>query len=448
MLEDDDGVDGGRSGPMLGYKTYKRRWAMLLVFSLASACNAILWITFSPIASLTHEFYNVSESWVNGLSIVFLAAYVPASLASNVIFHRYGDRVGLSVGAVLNVFSALVRFLSTLSNGSFEVLFLGQTMGAIAQPFFTNMPAKVAATWFPADERDLATVIGALLNPVGIGVGSVLPMFFTTDDAVNMRLLLLVQLVIVLVVSSLFLAIYRAKPPLPPSSSQANPTLLGNKEQLEILLRDRNFIILLVCFGSGLGFFNALTTLVEQLVEKAGYTADDASLFSGLLLGAGIIAALVVGYFLDKTHKYKTFLKTTCAIAFCAILALVLNIRPDNHAGLAIAFAACGATMLPLLPIAFETAVECTYPVSEDVSGGLLMSMGQLTGIAFIIAIKALLEIQPHFDNTYVFQPTYILITIGAFLFCAGIQFFQGQYKRLQAEQLMEQQQQQHNEFS
>lgn len=61
------------------------------------------------------------------------------------------------------------------------------------------------------------------------------------------------------------------------------------------LLRDRNFLILLFGFSVGLGVFNALLTLIAQLVQPCGYDSSDAGLFGGVLIGAGLLGAAIAG---------------------------------------------------------------------------------------------------------------------------------------------------------
>ena len=46
-------------------------------------------------------------------------------------------------------------------------------MCALAQPFFTNAPAKLATEWFSVEQRGLATTLGAMFNPIGIAIGQV-----------------------------------------------------------------------------------------------------------------------------------------------------------------------------------------------------------------------------------------------------------------------------------
>lgn len=56
---------------------------------------------------------------------------------------------------------------------SFALLLAGQCVAAVAQPFFTNLATRVAGQWFPRNERDTATVIGSMLNPIGNAIGQV-----------------------------------------------------------------------------------------------------------------------------------------------------------------------------------------------------------------------------------------------------------------------------------
>jgi len=50
---------------------------------------------------------------------------------------------------------------------------VGQCIAALANPFFTNAPARISADWFADDERALATTIGAMFTPVGVALGQV-----------------------------------------------------------------------------------------------------------------------------------------------------------------------------------------------------------------------------------------------------------------------------------
>jgi hypothetical protein len=75
------------------------------------------------------------------------------------------------------------------------------------------------------------------------------------------------------------------------------------------------------------------------------------------------------------------------------LVTMILALRPGKLGLLAFVFALMGGSMLPLLPISLECAIECTFPhVQEDVSSGVLLSARNVSGIIYIVAIGALLE--------------------------------------------------------
>lgn len=51
-------------------------------------------------------------------------------------------------------------------------------------------------------------------------------------------------------------------------------------------------------------------------------------------------------------------------------------------------FALLGMFVLPLLPIMMENCAECTYPVPEEVSMGILFAGCNILGLGFIFAIQ------------------------------------------------------------
>ena len=61
-------------------KVYPWRWVILAVFCACNFTNAALWICYAPISSQSAEFFDVSNSAVNMLSLVFMILYFPGSL--------------------------------------------------------------------------------------------------------------------------------------------------------------------------------------------------------------------------------------------------------------------------------------------------------------------------------------------------------------------------------
>jgi hypothetical protein len=56
-----------------------------------------LWISFSPIADITAEFYGVDAMAVNWLSLVFLVASIPCGFFATWLLDTLGLRIGVSI---------------------------------------------------------------------------------------------------------------------------------------------------------------------------------------------------------------------------------------------------------------------------------------------------------------------------------------------------------------
>ena len=90
------------------------------------------------------------------------------------------------------------------------------------------------------------------------------------------------------------------------------------------------------------------------------------------------------------------------------------------------------------MPTAFSAAAEVTYPVPEDISSGLLMTSGQLTGIAFIFGLDALIPKTGCVPNgPFTYPGSSILLVVSVAVSFAFILLFKGQNKRLNVDGLL-----------
>ena len=95
----------------------------------------------------------------------------------------------------------------------------------------------------------------------------------------------------------------------------------------------------------------------------------------------GLIGAGIAGKLMEKTRAYRTILKAGVGLCVCTTVFLVAMLFSNNYWPLLIAFGMLGMSILPLLPVMMENCAECTYPVPEDLSMGILFvgqSMMQL----------------------------------------------------------------------
>eukprot|EP00299_Pterocystis_sp_00344_P000757 c10338_g1_i1.p1 GENE.c10338_g1_i1~~c10338_g1_i1.p1 ORF type:complete len:464 (+),score=78.44 c10338_g1_i1:53-1393(+) len=431
------------------YPVEKRRWIVLLAFCLLTAENAVMWISFSPIQERVQDYYGVSKNSVNTLSVVFLALYIPSTVLSVAVFHWFGMRSGLMLGATLNSIGSVIRYVSTdtdhhprFGENGYTVLLIGQLFPAISQPFFVNLPAMLAMEWFPVSERDIAVVIGSMFNIVGIAAGQAVPPIVVNTDS-GMPALLFGQMLMCLGTWVFCLLTVKAKPSHAPSKG-AEQLRHGKVEHSihELLsdmwldaktcLSDRNYLRLTFAFGTGLGLFNGLSTLIVQFVEPCGYGDNEAGWYGMSLIVAGLVMSGIVGVFLEMTHQYNRTLRVLFLCATLSFVFLAFSLRRNNNTMLIAAFAILGLFMMPLVPVSFECAVECTYPIREDVSTGIMLCVGQITGIVFIYGWGDMLTKQHGCADLKIW---YVWVAMAIVAVLLGVVWgYNGPYKRTNAD--------------
>jgi MFS family permease len=245
------------------YKSYSYRWVILTIFCLLDLCNAILFVTFAPISNISQNYFGGGDygtsSAVNMLATMFLILYPVGTVIGIVFMKYYRLRNTLIFAGAINAFGALLRLLAAVyreelgDGGCYCLMLLGQSIAALAYPMYVNLPAAIASTWFPVNERDMSTTIGALFNPIGNAAGQVIPAFIVyqksqspsayhlssllqvtysrlfahfysggDDDGAKvygMVTLMAVELVICAVPLALAVLFFRDAPPTPPSHS-------------------------------------------------------------------------------------------------------------------------------------------------------------------------------------------------------------------------------------
>jgi len=172
-------------------------------------------------------------------------------------------------------------------------------------------------------------------------------------------------------------------PPCPPEREERTLVLDGLKQTL----RKRDFALLMVVFLVGLGMFNAVTTWIEDVVGPRGFTITQAGLTGGLMIVGGVIGALIVPTLSDRFRRRVPFI----IVAFGgAALGLVGVTFAEAYWLLLASAFVMGFGLLSAGPVGFQYGAETAYPAPEGTSNGLLLLMGQISGIAFIFAMDGL----------------------------------------------------------
>ena len=360
------------------FKVYGYRWVVQLVFMFAIIMNQLLWITFAPITGNAAEFYGVSDLSIGLLSMSFMVVYIVVSIPASWVIDNYGIRVGVGIGAVLTGIFGLMRGLVA---DNYTLVLVAQIGIAVGQPFILNAITKVAARWFPLQERATASGFGSLAIYLGIAAGMLLTPFLTLQ--IGIESMLLIYGIVAVGAAVLFITFAREHPPTPPCPPEMDERSLVF-DGLRNLLHLKDFLLLMLIFFVGLGTFNAVTTWVEDIVRPRGFSITQAGIIGGLMVGGGILGALIVPMLSDHYRKRKPFMVLTLAGATIGLV----GVTYANSYGLTLASAfVLGFFLLSAGPIGFQYGAEIGFPAPEGTSNGLLLMMGQISGIVFILAM-------------------------------------------------------------
>lgn len=154
--------EGGRR---LQTRLYRRRFAVLAVFSLYSLVNAFQWIQYSIITNVFTQYYGVTNDKVDWLSIVYMVAYVPLIFPATWLLDRKGLRLTALLGAGLNCAGAWLKCAS-VGPELFGVTITAQVICSVAQVFILGLPSRVASVWFGPREVSTACATAVLGNQV------------------------------------------------------------------------------------------------------------------------------------------------------------------------------------------------------------------------------------------------------------------------------------------
>jgi cyanate permease len=363
-----------------GFKVYGYRWVVLLSFMAIVAVNQLLWITFASVTTQAMTFYGVSDLSIGALSLIFMVVYLFVSFPASWLIDTRGVRLGVGIGAVLTGVFGLVRGLV----GSHYVwVLLAQLAIAVGQPFILNAITTIAARWFPARERATASGLGALAIYIGILAGLALTPYLVLKSGIAG--MLSAYGVASAMAMFVFFLFSRERPPSPPCPpEQAARSLVT--EGLSKMFRQADFIMLLFIFFVGLGAFNAITTWIEQILSPRGFSATQAGDAGGIMIFGGIIGAVVLPLLSDRARKRVPFLVIAVVGAAAGLVGITLA---SSYIVLLIFSFSFGFFLLSAGPIGFQYGAEITFPAPEGTSNGLMILMGQISGIAFILGMDA-----------------------------------------------------------
>jgi Na+/melibiose symporter-like transporter len=188
--------------------------------------------------------------------------------------------------------------------------------------------------------------------------------------------------IISIIGSALILLFMREEPPTPPTSEEftqrSNP-IRGIKQ----IFSNRDMQLLLLLFFIGLGIFNAVSTCIDQICRNL--TMDETGMIGGLMLVGGVMGAIILPALSDKKRKRKPFIVICMIFMLPGLIGLTIF---TAFVPMLISAFIFGFFIMSAGPIGFQYGAEKSYPAPESTSQGIILLMGQLSGIAFVFGVN------------------------------------------------------------
>ena len=200
------------------------------------------------------------------------------------------------------------------------------------------------------------------------------------------------------------------------------------KRDLVIIIRNRNYLLLVIVYAMVFGVYSCLGAIINNLASAYGFTSVDASIFGAAFIISGLIGSFIISSFLDKYKAYIKALRIVCfgSFFFGFLQRITFGLGPEFFPLVVINIGCVGMFIIPIIPVCYAFSVELTYPVSEAMSNGCMMLISQLLSVIGTVIATKLTDDNPN-NCMYMFL---LMITLG----CVSSLFIKEDLRRINIE--------------
>ncbi len=389
-------------------KTSPYRWVVLTTFMIVAIISQLLWLNFAPITTEMEKIFTITAFQVSLLSLVWPLTFIIISIPVGVFIDKKGFKTAVALGAILMAVFSILRILSTTVVHSFYLLLVFQTGAAAGQPFIFSSISKLAESWFPEDERGLATGLGTIGIFIGMGLALVLTPFVYLST--NITGLLIVFATISSIGAVLFIGLAREGP----GFAESGEEITFSPGDLVKISRLEGFPTLEFGFFVGVGGFTAIMTWLEKILHSLhGISTSNAGIVGGIMILGGVVGSIIIPAISDKKGKVKPFVLIDILIGAIAFYFLgVFN----NFILLLILGLITGFFFMSALPLILEMGTGLAGSERAGVASSLLWFFSQVGSVILIAIIEPVSSLGGSYYYSILLISTLWLISFLLFL--------------------------------
>lgn len=358
------------------------KWIILLSIVPVIVSTEMMWLSLAPISSLAEDFYGVGSMSITLCSMSFMIMFILFSLPASWVIDKWGYKTSLLIGTGI---TAVFGTLRALFADDFTLVLITQFILAIGQPFLLNIATKVASDWFPLKDRSTAAGILTLAQYIGFIVPMALAPAIAESSGIPTLFKWFASFAII--AACLAAAFVNRKPPAPLTNDSPAKQEVLRFESIRLLIANKSYVLILLISFISIGIFNTILTLLETILIPRGFTSEEAGLVGAVFIVAGIIGAVVLPILSDRYRIRVPYFVAAIALLIPSYVGLTFVDQPIL---VAIIAGIAGFMIMGVAPILFQHGSEVAYPVQEGTSLGMILLMGQVSGIAFVYLFEVL----------------------------------------------------------
>eukprot|EP00058_Branchiostoma_floridae_P020741 XP_002606231.1 hypothetical protein BRAFLDRAFT_84029 [Branchiostoma floridae] len=170
------------------WRVYRRRWYILLLFSLVCFDQSVVLNTWAPISDSAKLVFGWTDGDISLLSNWGSITFVSLALVGPWVIQTLGLRLTMIGTAVLVLAGSGLRCITTRTPAATWLIHTGQFLDGLAGIITMAAPPVVSSVWFPPEQRTLATD----------------PCFINMNAEQILRLMYIVSLYVSIILSGLF----------------------------------------------------------------------------------------------------------------------------------------------------------------------------------------------------------------------------------------------------
>ena len=348
------------------------KWLIIAGFSLLLGVNQFLWLTFATIVISTEAHFGVNDFFANLLTLMFPIVFVLLAIHSGKVLDNIGYKKIVSLAALLMLIGSIIRWLGA---DHYWLVFAGQLLIAIAQPYITNAINQATSDWF--DKSQIATVTGVIMG--GMFLATALGAFAPAPliEAFGFSGMLLINVIITAVAVVGFLLVVAEKPKQQDSAISLH--------EIESLLKNKRLWFISLAVFIAMGYFNGLSNWIAPILAPRGIDEATAGIITAMLIVGGILGALVIPLLSDYLQKRRIFLILATLIGASATYPLLY--LTTGMTTLLFSFI-LGFSLLAGYPLLIAAAEDTVHASQAAKAVAMLMMMGNLGGVMMVLLMQ------------------------------------------------------------